>query len=128
MLDFQGVSFAVARSGYSRQGGFEIYVEGSDLGMPLWNALMEAGRDLGVHAGCPNLIERIEGGLLSYGNDMTDNNTPHGCRLGKFCNTRTAIAASGAMRFCRLRRRADPADPGDRDSRRPGSGLRQAGH
>lgn len=83
------------RSGYSKQGGFEIYVEGSDIGMPLWNALMEAGRDLDVHAGCPNLIERIEGGLLSYGNDMTDVNTPHECGLGKFCNTQTAIGCIG---------------------------------
>jgi dimethylsulfoniopropionate demethylase len=55
----------IARSGYSKQGGFEIYVEGGDIGMPLWNALMEAGADLEVRAGCPNLIERIESGLLS---------------------------------------------------------------
>ena len=102
MLDFQGRSLAVARSGYSRQGGFEIYVEGSDLGMPLWNALMEAGRDLDVHAGCPNLIERIEGGLLSYGNDMTDNNTPHECGLGKFCNTQTAIGCVGRDALLRV--------------------------
>jgi dimethylsulfoniopropionate demethylase len=102
MLDFQGRSLAVARSGYSRQGGFEIYVEGGDLGMPLWNALMEAGRDLDVHAGCPNLIERIEGGLLSYGNDMTDNNTPHECGLGKFCNTQTAIGCVGRDALLRV--------------------------
>ena len=82
-FDFQGRSIVVARSGYSKQGGFEIYVEGSDIGMPLWNALMEAGKDLDVYAGCPNLIERIEGGLLSYGNDMNDDNTPHECGLGK---------------------------------------------
>jgi dimethylsulfoniopropionate demethylase len=50
--------------------------------MPLWNALMEAGRDLDVRAGCPNGIERVEGGLLSYGNDMTRENTPHECGLG----------------------------------------------
>jgi dimethylsulfoniopropionate demethylase len=51
---FQGRDLVVARSGYSKQGGFEIYVEGADIGMPLWNALMEAGRDLDVRAGCPN--------------------------------------------------------------------------
>ena len=33
-FDFQGRSIVVARSGYSKQGGFEIYVEGSDIGMP----------------------------------------------------------------------------------------------
>jgi dimethylsulfoniopropionate demethylase len=102
VLDFQGASMVVARSGYSKQGGFEIYVEGGHLGMPLWNALMEAGRDLDVHAGCPNLIERIEGGLLSYGNDMTDDNTPHECGLGKFCNTQTAIGCIGRDALLRV--------------------------
>jgi dimethylsulfoniopropionate demethylase len=101
-LDFQGRQLVVARSGYSKQGGFEIYVEGSDLGMPLWNALFEAGKDLDVHAGCPNLIERIEGGLLSYGNDMTRDNTPHECGLGRFCNTQTAIGCIGRDALLRV--------------------------
>lgn len=101
-FDFQGRSIVVARSGYSKQGGFEIYVEGSDIGMPLWNALMEAGKDLDVYAGCPNLIERIEGGLLSYGNDMNDDNTPHECGLGKFCNTSTAIGCVGRDALLRV--------------------------
>ncbi|MBT55611.1 MAG: dimethylsulfoniopropionate demethylase [Mameliella sp.] len=101
-LDFQGRNMVVARSGYSKQGGFEIYVEGGDIGMPLWHALMEAGRDLDVHAGCPNLIERIEAGLLSYGNDMTDDNTPHECGLGRFCNTQTAIGCIGRDALLRV--------------------------
>ena len=103
-LDFQGRYLVVARSGYSKQGGFEIYVEGGDIGMPLWNALMEAGRSMDVHAGCPNLIERIEGGLLSYGNDMTDDNTPHECGLGRFCNTQTAIGCIGRDALLRVAR------------------------
>ena len=84
-LAFMDASFIVARSGYSKQGGYEIYVEGSRHGMPLWDALFEAGEDLNVRPGCPNLIERIESGLLSYGNDMTMDNTPLECGLGKFC-------------------------------------------
>ena len=102
MLDFQGRELVIARSGYSKQGGFEIYVEGGDIGMPLWNALMEAGKDLDVYAGCPNLIERIEGGLLSYGNDMTDDNTPHECGLGKFCNTHSAVGCIGRDALLRV--------------------------
>lgn len=102
MFDFQGRDMVIARSGYSKQGGFEIYVEGSDIGMPLWNALMEAGKALDVHAGCPNLIERIEGGLLSYGNDMNDDNTPHECGLGRFCNTHTAIGCIGRDALLRV--------------------------
>ncbi|WP_170368416.1 dimethylsulfoniopropionate demethylase [Ruegeria arenilitoris] len=102
MFQFEGRDLAIARSGYSKQGGFEIYVEGGDVGMPLWNALFAAGEDLQIRAGCPNLIERIEGGLLSYGNDMTDDNTPHECGLGKFCNTHTAIGCIGRDALLRV--------------------------
>ena len=63
---------------------------------------VEAGKELDVHAGCPNLIERIEGGLLSYGNDMTAENTPHECGLGKFCNTHTAIGCVGRDALLRV--------------------------
>jgi dimethylsulfoniopropionate demethylase len=83
-FEWQGHDMMISRSGYSKQGGFEIYVEGSELGMPLWEALFAAGKDLQVRAGCPNLIERIEGGLLSYGNDMTRDNSPLECGLGKY--------------------------------------------
>jgi dimethylsulfoniopropionate demethylase len=102
LFEFEGREMVVARSGYSKQGGFEIYVEGSDIGMPLWEALMKAGEDLEVRAGCPNAIERIEGGLLSYGNDMTDDNTPHECGLGRFCDTQTAIGCIGRDALLRV--------------------------
>ncbi len=101
-FEFEGTDMLIARSGYSKQGGFEVYVPDTNIGMPLWNALMEAGRDLDVHAGCPNLIERIEGGLLSYGNDMTRANTPHECGLGRFCNTQTAIGCIGRDALLRV--------------------------
>lgn len=94
-LAFGGHDFVIARSGYSKQGGFEIYVDGSDRGEPLWDALMAAGEDLEVRAGCPNLIERIEAGLLSYGSDMTRENTPHECGLGRFCRTVEAVDCVG---------------------------------
>jgi dimethylsulfoniopropionate demethylase len=102
MFEFMGRALVVARSGYSKQGGFEIYLDGSDLGMPLWNALLEAGASMDVRAGCPNGIERVESGLLSYGNDMTDDNTPHECGLGRFCNTQTAIGCIGRDALLRV--------------------------
>ncbi|MEM7046022.1 MAG: glycine cleavage T C-terminal barrel domain-containing protein, partial [Pseudomonadota bacterium] len=42
------------------------------------------------------------GGLLSYGNDMTDDNTPHECGLGRFCNTETAIGCIGRDALLRV--------------------------
>ena len=101
-FEFEGIDIPIARSGYSKQGGFEIYLTDSAKGMALWNKLMEAGADLDVRAGCPNLIERIEGGLLSYGNDMTDDNTPHECGLGRFCDTATAIGCIGRDALLRV--------------------------
>ena len=40
---------------------------------------------MNVRPGCPNQIERIESGLLSYGSDMTIQNSPFECGLGRFC-------------------------------------------
>ncbi len=81
-----GKNYLVARSGWSKQGGFEIYVDGTENGEPLWDILFEAGEKYQVRAGCPNGIERIEGGLLSYGTDMTHENTPYEAGLGKYCH------------------------------------------
>lgn len=102
MFQFEGKDLAIARSGYSKQGGYEIYVDGTEIGMPLWNALFAAGEDLDVRAGCPNGIERVEAGLLSYGNDMTSDNTPHECGLGRFCDIQTAIGCIGRDALLRV--------------------------
>lgn len=101
-FDVNGTKMVVAKSGYSKQGGYEIYLDGAANGMWLWNTLFEAGRDLDVYAGCPNLIERIEGGLLSYGNDMTRANTPHEAGLGRFCTTQSAIGCVGRDALLRV--------------------------
>ena len=84
-IDFDGRPLVVARTGFSRQGGFEVYVEPFDLGGAGWDALWDAGAGLDLAPGSPNLIERIEGGLLSYGNEMTCADNPLECGLGQFC-------------------------------------------
>ncbi|MDY0871971.1 dimethylsulfoniopropionate demethylase [Dongia rigui] len=94
-LTFHGHPLIVARSGWSKQGGFEIYLDRADLGLPLWDACMTAGADLDVGPGCPNLIERIESGLLSYGNDMTIANNPLECGLDKYCQLDSATSCIG---------------------------------
>jgi len=69
-LSYAGREFVVSRSGWSKQGGFEVYVDDVDVGQQLYDELFGEGQDLDVRPGCPNLIERMEGGLLSYGNDI----------------------------------------------------------
>ncbi|MEM7379138.1 MAG: dimethylsulfoniopropionate demethylase [Pseudomonadota bacterium] len=85
-LDWQGHRFLVARSGWSHQGGFEIYVNHPARGQALWDTLFEHGQDLDVGHGCPNQIERMEAGLLSFGSDMDLTTTPLQCGLDKYCH------------------------------------------
>ena len=69
-FEFKDRKYFVARSGWSKQSGFEIYVEDNLAGQDLYDYLFELGKEFNVRAGCPNLIERIESALLSYGNDF----------------------------------------------------------
>lgn len=86
MVSFKGRQMYLARSGWSKQGGFEIYLNDVTLGEPLWDELFKLGEDLKVRAGCPSLIERIEGGLLSFGNDIDYDNNPFECGLDRYIN------------------------------------------
>lgn len=85
-MAYQGKEMQVARSGWSKQGGFEIYVNDAQLAGPLWDELFAKGEDLNVGPGCPNQIERVESGLLSLGNDMGYDTTPLECGLGQYVN------------------------------------------
>ena len=94
---FEGRTHIIARSGYSKQGGYELYLDGTEYGMAIWDALFEAGKEMDVRAGCPNLIERVEGGLLSYGNDMTQANNPYECGLGKYITSTAPFIGKAAL-------------------------------
>ena len=85
-FDFKGTKHLIAQSGWSKQGGYEIYVENTNSGLELYDHLFETGKEFDVKPGCPNIIERIESGLLSYGNDMDINDNPFECGFDKFVN------------------------------------------
>ena len=97
IYSFEGRQMHISRSGYSKQGGFEIYVEGTEYAMPLWNRMLAEGESLNIRIGCPNLIERVEGGLLSYGNDMRRENTPFEAGLGKFVTSAENYLGKAAL-------------------------------
>ncbi|GAA0404525.1 glycine cleavage T C-terminal barrel domain-containing protein [Cocleimonas flava] len=85
-INYRGKEMLVARSGWSKRGGFEIYVNDAELGQQLWDDLFSQGEDLNVGPGCPNQIERMESSLLSYGNEVDSSNTPLECGLDKYVN------------------------------------------
>ena len=90
-FEFSGAKHLIARSGWSKQGGYEIYVEHTKSGLALYDKLFEDGKEFNVKPGCPNLIERIESALLSYGNDMDNNDNPLECGLDKYVNLDTEV-------------------------------------
>ena len=79
-----GIPVVVARSGWSKQGGFEIYLLDGRYGTQLWQIVKEAGRRWDIGPGAPNFCERVESGLLSYGGDTDDRTNPFEVRLGKY--------------------------------------------
>ena len=92
---FEGIDFMISKSGFSKQGGYEIYVENSISGLKLYDYIIKVGNKFNLKPGCPNVIERIEGALLSYGNDMDNNDNPFECGLDKYVNLESNIEFLG---------------------------------
>lgn len=79
-----GIPVVVQRSGWSKQGGFEIYLRDGTKGTELWNIFREAGAPWSIGPGNPNWSERIESGLISYGGDTDGQTNPFEVRMGKY--------------------------------------------
>lgn len=93
-----GKQMILARSGWSKQGGFELYLDGSEYANGIWDQLFEAGAQWDVRSGGPNLIERIESGLMSFGNDIQMSDTPLHAGLGKFVHDVPGCLANDALK------------------------------
>ena len=102
-FDFKGTKHLIARSGWSKQGGYEIYVEHTKSGLELYDHLFEIGKEFDVKPGCPNLIERIESALLSYGNDMDINDNPFECGFDKYVNLDTDVDFLGKDKLKKIK-------------------------
>ncbi|MCV6976399.1 glycine cleavage system aminomethyltransferase GcvT [Mycobacterium bourgelatii] len=74
----------LARTGYTGEDGFELYVA-NDRAIDLWWLLLDAGADHGVApAGlaCRDTL-RLEAGMPLYGNELSPETTPYDAGLGK---------------------------------------------
>ena len=102
-FDFKGTKHLIARSGWSKQGGFEVYVENTESGQELYDHLFEIGDEFNVKPGCPNLIERIESGLLSYGNDFDNQDNPFECGFEKYVNLDSEVFFLGKEKLKKIK-------------------------
>ena len=78
----EGIPMVIARMGYSRELCYELFLKDHSKGNQLWEILWKAGEDLNISAGAPNVILRLEGGILSYLADIDRNNNPYEVGLG----------------------------------------------
>ncbi|MFJ9178470.1 glycine cleavage system aminomethyltransferase GcvT [Streptomyces sp. NPDC102360] len=79
-----GVQALIARTGYTGEDGFELFVAPTDA-EKLWQALTEAGAEYGlIPAGlsCRDTL-RLEAGMPLYGHELTTGLTPFDAGLGR---------------------------------------------
>ena len=80
----RGIPFVLARTGWSKQGGYELFLTDGNKGDELWEIIMEAGKKYNIKPGTPCWIERIESGLFNYWEDVTEETNPFEVGLDKF--------------------------------------------
>ncbi len=79
----KGAAAIIARTGYTGEDGFEVYVA-PDAAPAVWNALLEAGGEFGIvpaGLGARDTL-RFEACMALYGNDIDDTTTPFEAGLG----------------------------------------------
>jgi aminomethyltransferase len=99
-----GASATVARTGYTGEDGFEVFVANADA-VKVWDSLLAAGRDSGIKPiglGARDTL-RLEARFSLYGNDIDETTDPieaglgWTCKLDKEFTGRDVIAARKAQ-------------------------------
>ena len=79
-----GVDALVARTGYTGEDGFELFVDARKAGA-VWDAVLEAGERYGIRAcglGSRDTL-RLEAGMPLYGNELGRDTNPFEVNLGR---------------------------------------------
>jgi aminomethyltransferase len=90
-LELAGLPVLLARTGYTGEDGFEIFI-GSNLAVRLWDATLQAG---GPHGLLPCGLAardslRLEAGMPLYGHELGIDTNPFEAGLGPVVSTRKA--------------------------------------
>ncbi len=81
--EFAGVPARIARTGYTGEDGFEVYVA-PDVAVKVWNAILMAGAEFGIKPcglGARNTL-RLESAMSLYGHEIGASITPFDAGLG----------------------------------------------
>lgn len=85
VFSWEGMKLVIARTGYTGEDGFEVFMPWSAAGI-LWNGLMETGHPFGIKPcglGARDTL-RIEMGYSLYGHEISEDITPLEAGLGRY--------------------------------------------
>jgi len=85
------IPVVLCRSGWSKQGGFELFLQDGSYGDELYEKIKTVGQKYNIGPGAPNHVERVESGLLSWGGDTTPDSNPFEAGMARFVDTDTRV-------------------------------------
>jgi aminomethyltransferase len=97
VVSIAGVPAMLARTGYTGEDGFELFVAWDD-GPRLWDALLDAGAPAGLvpcGLGARDTL-RLEAGMPLYGNELDRQTNPYEAGLGRFVHLERDTAGGAA--------------------------------
>ena len=106
-----GITALVARTGYTGEDGFEVFVDGA-AAATLWDALLAAGQPPGaspVGLGARDTL-RLEAGMPLYGNELDRATNPYEAGLGASSSWTRPATSSVARRSSGSPRTGPPSD------------------
>lgn len=98
-----GIPLVIARTGWSGEISYELYLRNSDMGNALWQKVKAAGQEFNIAPVAPNLVRSIEGGMLSYVSDIRREDCPFTIGLDRLVDTEQPANFIGKDALKRIR-------------------------
>jgi aminomethyltransferase len=100
--ELEGMPLVLARTGWSNELGYELFLRDGRYGDKLWEMVMAAGRPFNIAPSGPSNIKRLEAGLLSYRTDMWLEHNPYEMGLDWLIDTEQAFDFIGKEALKRI--------------------------
>ena len=98
-----GIPMVIARTGWSGEISYELYLRDGSRGDALWALVKDAGQEFNIAPAAPNTIRSIEGGLLSYVSDITRNDCPYTLGLDRLVDVHHEIEFIGKQALKKIK-------------------------